>query len=158
VLRPDGGAIEVQAGQPAVPLTPAVLATLGGMEPTQLLDGVVRFATGPPGGRGGPEGGGPGGREGPHDGPGGRWRGPPHPWGGPGGDRPPPPPPPGGGSPPRIVVEFKPLAAQQLARLARRTAIVGGIALPAFLGCAALLGYLVQQRNQLVRRLEHGRR
>jgi len=50
------------------------------------------------------------------------------------------------------------MASQQLLLLARRTVLAGVVAVPAFVGCAVLLGYLVRQRNRLVRRLEQGRR
>jgi len=71
---------------------------------------------------------------------------------GPHGPRPP------GPGPLRLVLEFEPMASQQLLLLARRTVLAGVVAVPAFVGCAVLLGYLVRQRNRLVRRLEQGRR
>ena len=154
VLRPEGNAIEIQAGEPVSPLTPAALASLHSMEPV-LLHGRVRFASMPPG-PGGPGGRPPGDLAGPPD----DLQGLPDPWDGPEpprGDRPPPPPR-GGAGPRRLVIEFQPIASQHLMLLARRTVLAGLIAIPAFVCCALLLAYLVQQRNRLVRRLEHGRR
>ena len=131
------------------------------MEPV-LLQGRVRFATMPPG-PGGPEGRRPGELDGPPGGgpPPDAWDGPPDPWGGPEpqrGDRPRLADRRGGAGPRRLVIEFQPIASQHLMLLARRTVLAGLIAIPAFVCCALLLAYLVQQRNRLVRRLEHDRR
>jgi len=151
LLRPDGGAVEVQAGEPAEPLTPAVLASLRSMEPTRV-GGWMRISTGPPAGPP-PErwGAAPGhpppappGHGGPDDA---HWS-----------DGRPPPPPRRDGPPPRLVLEFEPVAARQLLVLARRTLVAGVVAVPAFALCAALLGYLVRQRGRLLQRLEHERR
>lgn len=135
LLRPDGSAVEIEAGQPVSPLGAQALAALRSMEPVSIGDR-VRMSTGPRG----PRPGGPG----------------PRPL-----DRPYPPPPgrgPPGPGPLRLVLEFEPLASQQLLVLARRTLAAGVFAIPGFAGCAVLLGYLVRQRNRLVRRLEQGHR
>lgn len=187
LLRPDGGAVQIAAGEPLRPVTATAIAALRPMEPVVIGDR-VRMSVGPgrpPHGLGPP----PDGAElpPPPEGAGfppppeGFLPGEPPPDAAPPGGRAGPPPddrfaPPGGhhrpgmpgpgyhpqGLPPRpplrLVLEFEPLAARQLLLLARRTLIAGVVAVPAFLGCAVLLAFLNRQRNLLVRRLEHDRR
>jgi two-component system sensor histidine kinase HydH len=138
VLGPDGRGVQVAAGETSTPIDAKTLAALQGMMPVAVGDR-VRILSGPPlGGPAAP----------PHRAPA------PEP---PDGRRGPPPPP-GHAPPPRLVLEFEPVAARRLLALARRTAWIGVVAVPAFACSALFLGYLVRQRDRLVRRLEHGRR
>lgn len=179
LLRPDGIEPELAAGEPIGPLL-ASDADLRPMEPVVVGDR-VRVLAGPPGRREGRLRGPPGppeeppfpdpraraqadraptngyfpGRpgipfEGPHGG-----GVPPHPPGGPEGG------PPhffGRRPPPRVLLEFVPVRAAELAQLAGRTWWLAMVALPTFLGGALLLIQLVRQREDLSARLEHDRR
>lgn len=166
VLSPGNGSVEISAGEPLRPVTPDAVAVLHAMEPVVVGDRMRMFVgpAEPPGvkrprpplpprgparyppGPGGPP-------DVPLDGP---PDGPPH--GGPPDGMRPPGFGPGGPPPLRLVIEFEPLAAQQLLQVARRTLLAGVVTVPVFVGCALLLAFLTRQRNHLVRRLEHGRR
>jgi two-component system, NtrC family, sensor histidine kinase HydH len=74
--------------------------------------------------------------------------------------RPPPPPdgrPPPGGGPPSLVIEFESQLTQEIENGARRTVLVGVVAIVVFIGLCLLLLRLLSHRDELVRRLERER-